>query len=108
MSGGGGGSMPTINRPGTNDDCSSLIINTHLASPDMDVVAQHDVGTVLSVNAASPTGPVRVVDSNGNIAGNILSREQVRLLKCLNQGTEFIAEIRSIDEGSSSIQIRPA
>ncbi len=102
----GGGGTPTINRPGGNDDCQSLVINANLATPNIEVISQLEVGDMLDIQAATDQGPLRAVDRNGSIAGNILSREQLRLLSCIVRGTIFEAEVTAINEGQCTIQIR--
>ena len=101
-SSGGGGS---INRPSDNEDCANLVINTNLASPKADVIAKLKVGDQLSVEAASEQGPIQALRGR-SVAGNIVSREQVRLLNCLNQGTAYIAEVLSITGGQCKVQVR--
>ncbi len=102
----GGGGYPTINRPGGNDDCSSLVINANLASPDLDVLSNLNIGDILDIVTISDQGPLRALDSDGNIVGNILSREQIRLLSCIVKGVVFQAEIIALNEGQCTVQIR--
>jgi len=102
----GGGGYPTINRPGGNDDCNSLIINANIASPNLDVLSRLEVGDQLDIVADSDQGPLKVVDSDGKIAGGILSREQIRLLSCIVKGVRFSAEIIKLNDAQCSIQIK--
>ncbi len=104
MSSSGSGS-PSITPP--SDNCRELIINTNLSSPRPNVVDNLNEGDILSVSAASASGPLQVINDQGEVAGNIISREQARLLNCIvNEGIEYQAEILSIDEGLCQVQIR--
>lgn len=106
MSGmGGGGDMPSINRPNQNDSCANLVINTNLATPQVNVINNLNVGDVLNINALTDQGPIQALTDNGLLAGNIISREQIRLLTCLLRGTIFNAEITNIDNGQCQIRI---
>jgi len=100
------GGIPSINYPNNNESCENLVINTNLASPQANVINNLTVGEVLRVNAASDRGPIQVLDRNGNVAGDIISREQVRLLNCIINGTTYVAEILSINNAQCTIQIR--
>ncbi|MAS21222.1 hypothetical protein [Leeuwenhoekiella palythoae] len=103
----GGGGIPSINRPNQNENCEGLIINTNLASPQPEVVSSLNQGDFLEITIASDQGPIQAFDAEGNLAGNIISREQVKLLNCIISGTEYTAEVISISGGQCKIQIRP-
>jgi hypothetical protein len=102
----GGGGGPSINRPNPNEDCADLVINTNLASPQANVIENLAEGDTLSIRAITDQGPIQAFDEDGNLAGNIVSREQVRLLTCINGGTSYQAEILSIENAQCRIQIR--
>lgn len=104
-SGGGGNDMPSINRPNQNDSCANLIINTNLATPQAHVIGNLNIGDILSINAVTEQGPIQALDINGNLAGNIISREQIRLLNCIINGVIFEAEITDIDNGQCQVRI---
>mgnify|MGYP001300122390 CR=1 FL=1 len=101
---GSSGAGGSINRPSENEDCANLVINTNLASPKADVIATLKEGDELKVQAATTQGPIQALRGN-SVAGNIVTREQVRLLNCLNEGTEYIAEVLSITGGQCKIQV---
>jgi hypothetical protein len=101
-----GGGMPSFNNPGAGDDCQNLVINTNLASPQAAIIENLSIGDILQVEAASEQGPIEVKDDQGNVAGTILTREQIRLLNCINSGTEYVAEVLVINDGQCSVQIR--
>lgn len=84
-----------------------LRINTYLASPQAEAMEAMEVGSILAIHAVSATGPILAVSSNGETVGSIISREQIRLLKCLVKGVNFIAEVISINGAECRVQIRP-
>lgn len=106
MSGNSGDSRPSINRPSFNENCEDLVINTNLASPQPEVLALLNVGDELTIYAASDQGPIQALNSSGDVAGSIVSREQIRLLNCINQGIQYIAEVLSLDQGQCQVQIK--
>ncbi|MEO2071129.1 MAG: hypothetical protein ABGW99_07275 [Zunongwangia sp.] len=107
MSGNSGGdSMPSVNRPNQNENCEELVINTNLASPHAEVINNLSQGDTLEITIASDQGPIQAIDKDGQLAGNIISREQVKLLNCIIGGTVYEAEVLSINEGQCNIQIR--
>lgn len=107
MSGSSGDSgIPSVNRPNQNDNCDGLVINTNLASPQAEVIDALNQGDLLEITIASDQGPIQALDQSGNLAGNIISREQVKLLNCIISGTVYEAEVLSINDGQCNIQIR--
>lgn len=102
----GGGGIPSINRPNEDEACENLVINTNLASPQAVVLNNLHVGNILSIHAITDQGPIQALDEDGHVAGTIISREQVRLLNCINNGTHYEAEVISVRNGQCQIQIR--
>jgi hypothetical protein len=102
----GGGGIPSINRPNENEICEDLVINTNLASPQALIVNNLNEGDILSIHAITDQGPIQALDENGQVAGTIISREQVRLLNCINKGTQYEAEVISVGNGQCQVQIR--
>ena len=105
MSGSSGGGIPSINRPDENDDCQGLVINTNLSTPQAAIISNLKSGEILSIHAASEQGPIQAITEDGIVAGTIISREQVRLLSCINKGTNFIAEVLLVKNGQCQVQI---
>jgi len=105
MSGGGGGPGPSI-RNEDEPSCADLVITTHIASPVPAVISTLSKGDLLTITVASITGPIQVVTSGGKLAGSVISKDQARLLSCINGGTEYEAEVLSIKGGNCQIQIR--
>jgi hypothetical protein len=106
MSGNSGGGGPSINQPNENESCENLVINTNLASPQANIIARLKKGDILKIQAITDQGPIQALDNNGQVAGGIVSREQVRLLRCINSGTNYAAEVLSIVDGQCSVQIK--
>ncbi len=107
MSGSSGdGGMPSVNRPNQNENCEGLVINTNLATPNAEVLENLEIGDFLEITIATDQGPIQALDQEGNLAGNIISREQVKLLNCIISGTIYEAEILSLNDGQCNIQIR--
>jgi hypothetical protein len=100
-----GGGIPTINRPGGEESCENLVITTNLASPQANVINGLTVGDILTIQAASASGPIQALNSNNQIAGSIVSREQIRLLNCINGGTQYEAEVLALNTGQCTVQI---
>lgn len=105
MSGNSDGGIPSINRPSDNENCEGLVLNTNLASPRAEVIRSLSPGDVLNVQTASDQGPLQAFDLQGRLAGNIISREQVKLLGCILGGTIYEAEVLSVDNGQCRVQI---
>ncbi|MFC4872119.1 hypothetical protein [Negadavirga shengliensis] len=106
MSGNSNDGSPSINRPNENENCQELVINTNLASPQASVIGNLNKGDILTIQTASDQGPIQAYDENGQLAGNIVSREQIRLLNCIIGGTEYEAEVLAIENGQCKVQIR--
>ncbi len=99
---GGGGIMPRPMKEG--DACLNLVIVTNLASVNVDVSKITQVRDVLPVEAQSADGPV-VVLKNGNLLGTVLSSHLVQLLNCMNEGTEYEAEVLKIEGAICQVKI---
>lgn len=102
---GTGNSEPIISSSGQNDSCEGIYINTNLASPQANVVAKLKKGDILTIQAASDQGPIQALDKDGNLAGNIISKEQIKLLNCIVKGKSFVADVLEVDNGQCKIQI---
>jgi hypothetical protein len=101
--GGGGGMMPpSVN--GGDDYCLRLEITTNLATVNIDVLSKTQEGDVLPVSVQGADGPV-VVLNDGDILGSILSRFQVKLINCINKGTEYEALVEKIDGAICQVKI---
>ncbi len=102
----GRSSSPSASRGVTETACADLVINTQIATPVPDVVSTLKEGDILEVSVASATGPINLITSKRKLAGSVLSRNQARLLSCINNGTEFVAEVLSVKGAHCEVQIR--
>ena len=97
--GGGGFSLPT----GT---CETLVIDTLLISPKQDVIAEIEVGDVLTVSSDTGDGITTVVAKHrGRIAGGIAAPLLPRLRECLDGGTQYGARVTAKREGLVRVRI---
>jgi len=98
--------IPSINRPNENDQCEEIVINTHLASPRAAVLEELNIGDLLAIIVETDQGPIQAITTNGDVSGTVVTRDQIRLLTCINSGVEFEAEVLAVDNGMCQVQIR--
>ena len=101
--GGGGGSSP---RP---PDCGSLILRTHLNSPQPAVVRTLRARQVLQVQLQQSVGRTIVValTASGQVAGSITGAGLGMLIQCLRDGHDFVAVVENVAGGSVEVTVRP-
>lgn len=88
--------------------CDRLAFDTQLSSPKSAVVAQINIGDVLSVTLDQQGAAQVVVIKRGNdIAGGITSPKMTRLLECIRQGTRYQATVTAKSDGQVSVRISP-
>jgi hypothetical protein len=88
--------------------CDRLAFDTQLSSPKAAVVAQINVGDVLTVALDQQGAAQVVVIKRGNdIAGGITSPKMARLLECIRQGTRYQATVTAKSDGQVSVRISP-
>jgi hypothetical protein len=104
--GGGGGSWPED----TARSCEDLEFETALSSPQAGPVAQLHEGDELTVQLDTSNDARKVVARNGEgeVVGTITSGDFANLLRCLQEGQPFVAEVISVDGGLVRVKIRPA
>ncbi len=103
MSGSSGGIGPSI---GQEESCEDLSIQTHLSSPNPDIIDTLNEGDILTIRLGGATGPIELVTNEGEVVGSLLSGRQMKLIECINDGHQYIGEIRQIEEGNCEILIR--
>jgi hypothetical protein len=123
MSGSGGGSSRRRSGTGGNTgvgaggqgggsglggvDCSQLIFETAVGSPDPAVLAQSAVGDVCDiVLMRNPTRIIVMTPVAGEVLGALVNRWE-ELLGCLEKGVQFVAEIKSV-QSPVTVLVRPA
>lgn len=110
MSGGGssGTSRPNDNGGAGNENCD-IVERTNLNSPNPAVVASLNVGDILFISLnLGPPKRVEAQDSSGQVAGTITSAALARLIRCLESGVAFEAEVLVISGGKVEVELRPA
>jgi len=105
MSGSGGDGGPPVDDRTSN--CSTLIFETVLNSPNPSVLSRLKPKDVLHVAVQQSGGPVLALDKSGKIAGSITSTHLATLLRCLDEGYEYVAIVRTVKSGICNVQVRP-
>lgn len=109
MSGGGSSGGPGGGF-GPRDDrtpCDQLRFKTSIASPQPAADALN-VGDVLQVVLRSgPRVVIHLVDGDGNVVGSLITRIP-DLLRCIQDGFSYEAEVEGIDGGDIQLDVRPA
>lgn len=102
MSGGGGSGAETWSPEGAVGDCHALVFEAVITSPQMDVVTSLVLQELLDVVLES-SEDVRMIalrrEGGGQLVGTLTSGRLMDLLRCLQEGVEFVSEVLSI-EGS--------
>jgi hypothetical protein len=97
--GGGGFSAPT----GT---CETLVIDTQLSSPKLDVVDTIEVGDQLEVGIESNgVTTTVVVTKDGQIAGGLAVPLLQRLRQCIEDGTQYMAKVTAKRDGLVRVRV---
>lgn len=109
MSGGGGSGGPGGGF-GPSDDrtpCDQLTFKTSIASPQP-AADNLDVGDVLRV-VLNPGPPVviNLVDGDGNAVGSLITHI-ADLLRCIQDGFSYEADVQEINGGDFQVEVRPA
>lgn len=104
--GGGGGYMgPYSNRSNEGEDiCLTLSFKTSLASVNPDVLSKVNVGGTYDVVTETEKGPAYVMAENKRL-GTILHPLDVKMLKCMFEGTEYCAKIILIQGAECQVLI---
>ncbi|MEW6070909.1 MAG: hypothetical protein AB1485_09850 [Candidatus Thermoplasmatota archaeon] len=92
----------------THSPCDELNFEASLASPQSEVVSRLRKGDILSVELRSSNGKNFIAAlSNNEIAGSIIERV-ADLVRCIQEGNTYEAEVLSIRGGAVNILVRPA
>lgn len=86
-------------------DCSAFQTRASLRSPKKDVIDSLNVGDILDLRLTEKKPPVLAVTQDGEVAGSIVIPERDDLVKCMNKGTEYVAEVMSIEGGSCIVHV---
>lgn len=78
----------------TETACDMLYLQTQLASPKPDVVDQIQEGSILDIGLANMNDQlVAVALWRGQVAGGIASPRVIRLITCIQSGTNYAAVV---------------
>jgi hypothetical protein len=104
LSGSSGAGPPP---PVSPTPCEDLAFRTTLQSPVEDVVSRLQKGDVLDLELRNLQGaPVVIAGSANGDAGSITGR-MPELIRCLQAGAEFVAEVVSVDDGLVVVDVKP-
>jgi hypothetical protein len=109
--GGGGGRIRTDGDTGggtpSADYCLLLRIDTVLLSPAIDRLAAIRAGTVLDVEMVveGEVTMVGVFDVDHELVGSISSGELSRLLRCMSEGHEYVADVLKVEGAECRVRI---
>jgi hypothetical protein len=106
----GGGGSGGVGPVGPTEDlaCGALRFETSLASPDAAVVQGLTAGDVLALEIRPAGGRNAIVAlADGVVAGAITERT-ADLLRCMQEGFQYVAEVTQIDGGWVDLAVRPA
>jgi hypothetical protein len=93
---------------GGRSACDTLVIETQISSPKVDVVKHLIKGVVLTVGLAQVGGVTAVVlVHQGQVAGGVADPSVQRLRECIAQGTQYAATVRAINGGLVTVRIAP-
>lgn len=105
MSGSGGDGPPVP--PAGPTPCEQLKFRTTLQSPVEDVISRLRPNDVLDLDLRQLQGaPVIIAVSAYGDAGSITSR-MPDLIRCIQAGNDFIANVVSIDDGMVVVHVQP-
>jgi hypothetical protein len=107
---GGGGSGGPGGGFGPRDDrtpCDQLRFRTSIASPQP-AASDLEVGDVLEVVLRSgPRVAIDLIDSSSDVVGSLITHI-ADLLRCIQDGFSYEAEVKEIDGGDVRVDVRPS
>jgi hypothetical protein len=101
---GSGGWTPSA----PSSPCDELSFRSIVNSPQPAVISQLSQGDVLNVRLQAAPQTAVVVEYNGAVAGTLAGVQVSSLINCLQNGYDFVAEVRSIVGGKCTVEVRPA
>lgn len=105
-SGGGGTHDPGVSISDAGE-CPPVIKAINLASPNETVVKALKINDVLDVESVDVSGrPSLRVKYRGEDAGAIVGSRAAQIIRCIEEGIEYIAIINSISGGSYVLELR--
>ncbi|ELL7181651.1 TPA: hypothetical protein RUY86_003284 [Vibrio cholerae] len=98
MGGSGGGFSPS----GSNSDCRTLQFNANVNSPQT-AISQLKSGDILEIVLLHR---VVTVMYNGNPIGSITGPRLQRIVSCIQNGYNYIAEVNYINGGTCNVTVK--
>lgn len=99
-SGGLGGATP-------NGGCADIFIKTILSSPNPEVIGKLKKNDTLRLELQSETGPLLAFTNQGEVAGSVTSASLARIIRCIQDGYNFIAIVMNLIGGRCDVEVRP-
>jgi hypothetical protein len=109
MSGGGssGGPSGSFGSSEAGTPCEDLTFQAPIASPQPPALTL-SVGDLLSVSLApGPPAVINLLTSDGDVAGSLITRIAA-LLRCIQAGFSYEAEVVTINAGDVQVKVRAA
>ncbi|MCE7521201.1 hypothetical protein LZG37_23995 [Halomonas titanicae] len=92
----------------TETACDMLYLQTQLASPKVSVVEQISPGDCLDISLSKMNDELVVVALwRGQVAGGIASPRVIRLIACIQSGTNYLAVVTAKAGAQISLKISP-
>lgn len=103
MSGGGGGGyyVPPIRKKVTVA-CELLVVETVLVQPDAEVLSTLKIGNILTINI---NGGRIEAQYGEDVVGGVQTPENKRIIECMEAGTVYVADIKSIEGEKCKVKI---
>lgn len=102
MSGSGSrGRTPTV----PSSPCERLTFRATINSPQPAIIGRLTVGDILLVQLQTTPTPAVVVLHNGAIAGALTGPKVNELVKCIQNGFQYQAEVMALQGGSCTVDV---
>lgn len=103
----GGGAGGDSRERNPEDPCA-IFEKTALNSPDRTVLSTLRTGDQLAVVFdAGPPRRLLAQTNTGSTAGSITSASMLRIIRCISNGREYVADVLSVRGAICEVQIRP-
>ena len=93
--------------PGSSDNCELVEIETTLISPVVERIAELKLGDVLRlcIVAIGNHDTVVALTKGGDQVGSITSGQLGRLLRCMANGNEYLADVLKIEGAECRVRV---
>ena len=91
---------------GEEESCETLVIDTQLSSPKLDVISAIRVGDLLEVMTETHGDRTTVVVKyKGAVAGGLAAPLLKRLRECIEEGTQYRAKVTAKKDGQVRVRV---